>query len=171
MFATAGLFLAAFAGKPQAQTVPETVIKAEMFRRFPDFVEWPAASLATKDEITLCFSNAHPFGQTIDGLANGPLLRGHGVRVRQLKPGDRPDGCHALYVASGDEALLTRVRQSPVLTVGDEDGFCQRGGIINLRVINGRVRFEVHLGNARAAGLKLDSQFVRLAAIVFGGHQ
>ena len=153
-----------------AQAIPETHVKAEMIRRFPDFVEWPAASLGQRDDIAVCFSASHPFGSLVNGLAKGPRVKGHGIQVRELKKTDRPDGCHVLYVAQADEALLERARQLPLLTIGDQGDFCHVGGIINLRVVEGRVRFEVHVGQARKVGLRLDSQFVRLATAVFGGR-
>ena len=163
------LALAAVAcvGSLNAQALPETVVKAEMIRRFPDFVEWPAAALGARDDINLCFSPSHPFGTALNGLGKGPRVRGRGVQIRELKKGEGPDGCHVLYVAQADQALLARARQLPLLTVGDQADFCHAGGIINFRVVDGRVRFEVQAGQAAKVGLKLDSQFVRLATAVF----
>jgi len=153
-----------------AQALPENVVKAEMIRRFPDFVDWPAAALGPRDDISVCFSASHPFGSHLSGLGKGPRIKGHGIQIRELKKTDRPDGCHVLYVAQSEEAILERARQLPILTVGDQADFCHVGGIVNLRVVDGRVRFEVSVGQARKAGLKLDSQFVRLATAVFGGR-
>lgn len=44
------------------------------------------------------------------------------------------------------------------------------GGISNLLVIGGRVRFEITLGRARLAGLRIDSQLLRLATKAYGGR-
>jgi len=165
-----GLAAVACAASLNAQALPETVVKAEMIRRFPEFVEWPAAALAAKDDIVLCFSASHPFGSTLDGLGKGPRVRSRTVQVRELKKGDGPDGCHVLYVAQADQLLLDRARQLPILTIGDQADFCHAGGVINFRVVDGRVRFEIHIGQARKVGLKLDSQFLRLATVVFGGR-
>jgi len=162
-----GLAAVAGAASLTAQALPENVVKAEMIRRFPDFVEWPAASLGPKDDIVLCFSPSHPFGTALDGLGKGPAVRGRAVQVRELKRGDGTAGCHVLYVAPADQALLARARQLPLLTVGDQADFCHAGGIINFRVVDGRVRFEIQVGQAVKVGLKLDSQFVRLATAVF----
>jgi hypothetical protein len=152
-----------------AQALPESVVKAEMIRRFPEFVEWPAATLAGRDSIVLCFSASHPFGPTVANLASGPPVRGHSLRVRELKKGDRVDGCHLAYVAPADPEILESAKSLPVLTVGDQTDFCRAGGIINLRVVEDRVRFEVNVAQARKAGLKLDSQFLRLATVLHGG--
>jgi hypothetical protein len=151
------------------QALPESAVKAEMIRRFPEFVEWPAAALQGRDEITLCFSRSHPFG-TVDGIARGPKILGHGVQVRELKRDDRLDGCHVLYVAAADQGLLEAAKGRPVLTIGDQKDFCQLGGIINLRVVDGRVRFEVNVARGKQSGFKFDSQFLRLATALYGGR-
>lgn len=153
----------------QLQPLPESVVKAEMIRRFPEFVAWPGAILRTSDDIVLCFSASHPFGGATAGLTKGPPVRGHGIRIRELKKGERPDGCHVAYVAPGDQDVLESAKPQPILTVGDQSDFCQLGGIINLRVQEGRVRFEVNVNQARKAGLRLDSQFLRLATALYGG--
>ena len=61
-------------------------------------------------------------------------------------------------------------RDLPVLTIGDEIDFCLTGGIINLQVIDGRVRFEISLTQARRANLKIESQLLRLATRLHGGQ-
>ena len=72
--------------------------------------------------------------------------------------------------APADHDLLARVRDLPVLTIGDEIDFCLIGGIINLQVIDGRVRFEISLTQARRANLKIDTQLLRLATHLHGGQ-
>jgi hypothetical protein len=151
------------------QALPESVVKAEMIRRFPEFVAWPGAILTNRDDIELCFSPSHPFGATAAGLTNGPQVHGHSIRVRELKKGDRLSGCHVVYVAPADPDVLESAKPLPILTVGDQKDFCRMGGIINFQVQEGRVRFEVNVAQARKAGLRLDSQFLRLAITLHGG--
>jgi hypothetical protein len=42
--------------------------------------------------------------------------------------------------------------------------------MIALRVVNGRVRFDVNVDNARRAGLRISSQLLNLALTVRGGR-
>jgi hypothetical protein len=53
-----------------------------------------------------------------------------------------------------------------VLTLGDLPGFVDAGGMIGLRVEASRVRFDVNLSTAQAAGLVLNSQMLKLAGKV-----
>jgi len=145
----------------------ELAIKTEFVLRFPEFVEWPTAA-GDQRPLLLCLSPAHPFGQNLQASVSGQP-RARRIVVRELRNGESVRSCDVAYVASADLSLLNDAANRPILTVGDHPKFCQRGGIINLLVIDGRVRFEIELLQARRAGLKVDSQLLRLASKVYGG--
>jgi len=167
--ATLVLIAVAVAGVP-AQRIPEAEVKAALIRRLPEFVDWPSSAPTGPAPLTLCFSPSHPFGSVLQQLNKGPVIRGRAVAIRELRKGGLPDACHVLYVASADQDLLQQALTRPILTVGDQVDFCPLGGIVNLRVIDDRVRFEVNLTRARRVGLTLDSQLLRLASRLYGGH-
>ena len=167
--ATLALATMAVAGAV-AQRVPEADVKAALIRRLPEFVDWPTSAPPSPAPLTLCFSPSHPFGSILKPLSNGPAVRGRTVAIRELRKGDEPDSCHLLYVAPADQHLLQQALTRPILTVGDQVDFCARGGVVNLRVIDGRVRFEVNLTRAQRVGLAVDSQLLRLASRLYGGH-
>ena len=157
------------AGLAAQSPQPELAIKTEFVLRFPEFVEWPVAG-ADGRSLTLCLSPAQPFGRGVHDSLNAQP-RGRRITVHELRDGQSARACDAVYVASADLALLNEIGDLPILTIGDQPNFCQRGGIINLLVVDGRVRFEIELSRARRAGLKLDSQLLRLASKVHGGRQ
>lgn len=64
--------------------------------------------------------------------------------------------------------MLARARGLPVLTVGESDSFLDAGGMMRLRLLNGRMRFDVNLEAARQSGLRFSSQLLGLAASVRG---
>ena len=146
---------------------PELAIKTEFVLRFPEFVEWPARATDGRP-LSFCLSPSHPFGRNVQASATGQP-RAKQIVVRELREGESARNCDVVYVAAADLSLLDEVANRPILTVGDHPKFCQRGGIINLLVIDGRVRFEIQLLQARRAGLKVDSQLLRLASKVYGG--
>ena len=59
--------------------------------------------------------------------------------------------------------MLQANARQPLLSVGDEPGFLERGGIIALKLSDGRVRFDINLATARETGLRLSSQLLQLA--------
>lgn len=167
----AGAGLVCFALREPPQTpVPEVAVKAAFVAQFPQFVEWPATTAWPDASLQLCLSPAHPFGSQIEELTRQRTVRGRPVAVRVLKKHDAPKGCHLMYVAPEDRDLLPRVGTEPVLTVGSDPDFMARGGIVNLKVVAGHVRFELSLPHARRASLRLDPQLLRLAVTVHGGQ-
>ncbi len=155
---------------PHAQAqISDRSVKAAFLVRFADFVTWPDDSRSRP--FTVCLSPSHNFGAAVATTAKGTVVRGRPMVVRQLRTADPVSDCQLLYVAPSDEHLLPLTRRHPVLTVGEDQGFCQRGGIINLRVEDERVRFEVSLTSAKEAGLSVNSQLLRLAVVVHGGRQ
>jgi hypothetical protein len=93
------------------------------------------------------------------------------VVVRHLAGTDPVADCQVLYIDRADGHLLPLTRRRPILTVGEDVGFCQRGGVINIRMVDNRIRFEVSLIHARGSGLTVDPQLLRLAIAVHGGGQ
>ena len=155
---------------PSAQVPrPELAIKSEFVLRFPEFVEWPMTS-ADRRPLSLCLSPSHPFGKNVQASVSGQP-RARRIVVRELGADEPVRNCDVVYVAAADLSLLDAVKDLPILTVGDHPNFCQRGGMINMLVIDGRVRFEIDLSRARRSGLKMDSQLLRLASKVYGGTQ
>jgi hypothetical protein len=61
------------------------------------------------------------------------------------------------------------VANLPVLTVGDGDTFLDDGGVIQLRTLDRRVRFDISMSAAQHSRLRLSSQLLRLALEVRGG--
>ena len=62
--------------------------------------------------------------------------------------------------------ILQRAGGSSILTVSDVEGFCEKGGIIELLVSDDRLRFEVNLAEARRTHLQLSSKLLALAKLV-----
>ena len=60
-------------------------------------------------------------------------------------------------------ALIRDVGALPVLTVGESAGFLRGGGVVNLVVDSGKVRFDVNLQAAEARRLRISSKLLRVA--------
>jgi hypothetical protein len=62
--------------------------------------------------------------------------------------------------------ILDVVRDGPVLTVGDTDGFASEGGIVNFKIEAGRVRLQINMVAAERARIGISSKLLSLAEIV-----
>jgi hypothetical protein len=168
--AVAACSVAAVVAQPSNDS--DARIKAAFVSKFPQYVEWPAAALAGRQSLALCLAPPDPFGTDLDELVTGEFLNGRPIVVRRIINDDDVDRCHVLVVSSRTgglrEPFMRRAKSVPVLTVGDDAAFLDQGGMIRLRVVGGRVRFDVNVDAMRAVGLKVSSQLLQLALTVKG---
>lgn len=148
----------------------EYAVKAAYLYNFAKFVEWPPEAFAQADApLLICIAGSNPFGGALDTLA-GKLVDSHPVTVRYLPAASGLEQCHIVFIGRAEQgrskALLAKLAQLPVLTVGDNSDFIEAGGMIGLIEAEQRIRFNINLTAARQANLKLSSQLLKLATVV-----
>ena len=151
----------------------EHQLKAAFVSKFPQFTEWPESILNGRQQIELCVAIPNPFGTSLRELTEGERLGSRPLVVRTVdSPGDL-EGCQLLFLPAGPpserKSLLDRARTLPILTVSDAPTFIAEGGMVALRMLDGRVRFEINVNAATQVGLRLSSQLLQLALNVRGG--
>jgi hypothetical protein len=161
---------------PAGQTLEaEHQLKAAFVSKFPQFTEWPEETLNGLQRIELCVARPNPFGTSLRELIAGERLGTRPLVVREIDSPQELDACQLLFVANQSprerRGLLDRARTLPILTVGDAATFIDEGGIVALRMVNGRVRFDVNVEAANQAGLRLSSQLLQLALSIRGGPE
>lgn len=163
--------LAAYAGLRAEDAAGEYRLKAAFVYQFPQFVDWPDEVWRDAPAVQLCVLQPNVFGSALEELARGETLKRRPLAVRLIASPAALDGCHLVFAGTGSDAtgLLKAATARPILTVGETDRFLDAGGIILLRVVNRRVRFEISVDNARRAGLRISSQLLGLAMSVHGG--
>ncbi len=155
----------------EAQPVSETQVKAAYLFSFAKFVKWPAETLpATSDPIRLCILNDSFFQAQLDLIARNKSIDGHPILVILVQNATQSRGCQELFISSAAKQnplpIIESLRGTTVLTVGEEDGFVEEGGIINFILQDDRVHFQVNQNAANKAGIKMSSQLLSLAKLV-----
>jgi hypothetical protein len=157
----------------RAQAVADEFhLKAAFIYRFPQFVEWPLPALKGRQTLDLCVLSPNPFGDALEELVDGETVNGVPLSVRQVDGGTSLATCPVLFLpaaAPDRRAVLRQLANQPVLTIGDSPKFIEDGGIVQLRVVDRRVRFDINTRAASRAGLHLSAQLLRLALNVRGG--
>jgi hypothetical protein len=157
-----------------AQT-PEASLKAAFSLNFAKFAHWPEEAGGTPlQALKVCMVGRSQVASVLSA-SEGESVGGRSVSFDYVRlPGD-VSGCHLLYVSEldldRDRRLLASLSALPVLTISDLPGFARAGGMIELLVIERRLRFEINLDVVRAAGLRLDPKLLRLAIKLYGDRQ
>ncbi len=146
----------------------EYLIKAAFLYNFAKFTEWPDHAFPA-DGLRVCVLGDDPFGATLDSIA-GKTIRGREVQVEHLTDAADAKRCQILFIGASESMRLAEVigeiNELPILTIADMPDFAKSGGIINLKTVENKIRFEINISAAERAGLKFSSKVLRLADLV-----
>jgi YfiR/HmsC-like len=146
----------------------EYQIKGAFLVKFAMFVDWPGKSFANaRSPIVIGILGDDPFGPNYEAALSREIADGHPFVVKRFKEPSDVNDCHILFVSSSENQRLPEVfgmlQKRPILTVGDQERFAHRGGMVNFIKEGGKLRFEVNVAAADVAGLKVNSRLLQLA--------
>jgi hypothetical protein len=154
------------------------VIKAGFIYNFTRFIKWPPQSNSNEEnyKYNICVVGDNPFGSILNRLEDKHRSKEHPLKIRlDVSPGDF-QGCHILFVGFSErfnvEQIVEQTKDLPIITLGDTDGFADRGVNINLLVAKNKVQFEIGRQCLDSKGFKVSSELLDLATrVVEGGCQ
>jgi hypothetical protein len=151
---------------PVAQEVTGPALKAAFLFNFVKFTQWPEGTLPEAAPVRMCVLQDPAVGNALAQAVRGRSVRGHEIRVSEPAPTDTLRDCHVLYVSGARPAVqqvVALVGDAPVLTVSDVRAFSEIGGIAQLHVQQGQLRFAVAVDTARRSGLQISSRLLALS--------
>lgn len=149
--------------------LPEYYAKAKILRLLLDYVEWPEGR--ADQPMVVGVLEPSPFGEHLPRLLEKAVLRGgRPLRLRFLRGPSQITDCDVLFIPEGHEAalggIMRALQDKPVLTIADTPGFARRGVIVNLAIVDSRVRLEVNLAAMKRSGLMISPQVLKGATLV-----
>jgi hypothetical protein len=161
----------ACAGQLPATSTPEAQIKAGIVFNLAQVVSWPD-SAATTTAFGIGVIGHDDSDPALFSLAN-KTVRGRGLALRDTLSPAAFGEVQIVYISRSQAtslgSLLATLAGRPVLTVSELDGFCEQGGMVQMRRERNRVQLRVNREAAERAGLRLSSQLLKVAEIVKGG--
>ena len=153
--------------RPQSQQ-DEYQLKAAFIFHFAQLVEWPGE----RSKLVLCTLGDDPFHGELDDTVSGKQIGSRMLQVRHVRQLSEAHRFQLLFISKAEvrriPAVLSELQHSPVLTVGETDGFLDAGGMIRFCLEGNRLRFEINRSGAETAGLKVSSRLLVLAKNVVG---
>lgn len=156
--------LAALAGLQPVATQAQSAANAQLktaiifnIIRFVDFGEGGST-------LSLCAARGVAGAQDLATL-NGQRIRNRTIVHRSVDPAST-GGCDVVYLGAASSTDIARARQHGTLLIGDSPSFINSGGTVGLVRTGSQIRFEVSTRAARASGITISSNLLRLAARV-----
>lgn len=148
----------AFAIADDMQERAEKIKIAYLFH-FSQFVEWtPKPSV-----FTYCVYEDEHFSERLQQAYAGKMLGVSQIAVQNVTAQSNFDNCQLVYFpAKIPTEILLRLKQKPILTVGEQKSFLTQG-IIYLFEDEQKIRFCINNSAAVNVGLKINSQLLSLS--------
>lgn len=147
----------------------EYQIKAAMMVNFIQFIDWPDDLDQSDDLMTIGIFGADNFGPTLDAI-EGRIVNGKQLKLRRFKSIQELNQCQILFVPESETSrmneILSSLKGTPVLTIGEAERFTQMGGIIRFYIEENHVRFEINQTAAIQSKLKISAKLMEIAKII-----
>lgn len=149
---------------------PEYALKAALIYKLLKFVTWPEPVFADPAQpLALCVVGGDPFEGSLQALSTRQV-HGRDLDVRVLGGSHEAAACQAVFVVATEPdqvALhLKELAGRPILTIGDREGFADRGGVVEIAPRGSRLGFVINIDAARQAALQLAAPLLGLATVV-----
>jgi hypothetical protein len=152
----------------RADSALERQVKAAYLYKFASFVEWPEGSFARPDSpLVIGVHGNDQLAAQVEQMVAGRAVNGHAIAVRRIKRGDSLAGLHILFTAGTDRSLaadvLSAARGQQCLTVSDAEEGLALGSMINFRIAEDKLRFEVAMRQVNLSQLKISARMLAAA--------
>ncbi len=155
------LLLAATCSTDAEEFALDYRVKASYLLNLLRFIDWPHDVCDPHGQLNLSICGA-------DGLdayyaLHDEPVGGRTLYVERIRDIGTPSTQERhILVLGGDKPVQSVPIMRGLLTVGEADAFAARGGILNLLLIGGRVRFEINEEMAKACGFVIDPKLSKL---------
>lgn len=154
----------------------ERGVKAAFLYKFLGYIEWPPTAFPKPDSpFVIGVVGADSVATELTQIASGRTVNNRPVTVRRINERDPLSGIHLVFIgrsaAPRQPQLLAAAQQNSIVTVTETEDALAHGSVINFRLSDGRVRFEVSLAAAEKSDLKLSSRMLAVASSVHGSRR
>lgn len=167
-FMLAANSMATEAGEVQAL---EHQIKAAMLYKFLGYTDWPAESFPSSETpYRIWVLGASSIDRELRNMTNDRKVNNRPIRIYQASSPKQIEQPHLVFVGRYAARHLPRLarmaRQQSFLIVTEDDQGLRDGSTINLRLVDGRIGFDVSLREARENNLRLSARLLSVASTV-----
>ena len=147
-----------------AKQASEYELKAAFLLHFMDFTQWPH-----DNNRVVCVYGNSPFKKYLQTL-NRVKPQHQQVQIKYTSDLNESNGCNILFITRSKkyqlEKILSTLKNRPLLTVSDIEGFAANKGMVEFTTKSDKIRLVINLSAVRKPGIKLSSNLIELARLV-----
>lgn len=162
------IFINAFMSASQA--LKESELKSVFIYQIGKFTRWPQQTTDPGKPFVISIIGKTSPGCEID-IPGDRTIDDRKIVINKISKLREIQGSDVLFITGSEayrlDTILVYIENMPILTIGDTEGFAERGVIINFCIENNKLRFEINLEAVKKASLHLEYRLVKLAVRVF----
>lgn len=167
--ATTLAILAMFSMSAMAQTEkPLYEIHAAMIFNFLKYIQWPDEGAG--GEFVVGVMGEDDVFNTLKGYYDGKPKGSKKYVIKKLSDASEASACSVVYLGKNKgkefDNIKNAVTGKSVLTITDSFNLGKKGSCINLKVIDGKLKFEINQASVSAASLKVSGQLTSMAILI-----
>ncbi|MBP6342769.1 MAG: YfiR family protein [Candidatus Omnitrophica bacterium] len=128
------------------QALTKEDVKAAFIYHFINFTEW---EVPTDGQYDVCIPDDRPLRETASMVFSGKIINNHKIFVKSGR-----EGCHVLVSDNVPDSVN-------MLTIGP----LSKGGMVDFRVVDHKLKFAVNMDNIKRSQLKISSQLLKMAIL------
>ncbi|BHH85556.1 YfiR family protein [Desulforhopalus sp. 52FAK] len=151
----------------------ESKVKAAFVVNFARFINWPTEVFEERNApLVICTVGLARDNQVFAGIES-KKIKGHPLALQSFAALEevRSTSCHLLYMTNVPEksvqAYLAESNSSPVVSIGESDGFAGHGGVIEFIKIKDRLSFKINNSEAKRRRIHINASLLDLAEEVY----
>lgn len=154
------------------ETNLERQVKAAMLYKFLGYVEWPSEAFATPmSPYVIAVAGASDVLGELRHLTADRTVNQRPIVVKKVTSKSNLSGVHLLFVGQDNSTvlhnrLMRRAREHSLVTVTESERGLDQGSVINFRLIDDRLGFDISMVNASTHKLKLSARLLSVASYV-----
>lgn len=151
--------------------VSEQQVKAAMIYRFLGYTEWPESDFGSPAApYRVWVLGASEMANELRTITAARSVNDRPIEVFRTNLPERISSPHVIFVGQNAERYLPELRklahQRSILIITESETGLQAESIINLRLVEGRIGFDVSLANAKNNNLRLSARLLAVASSV-----
>lgn len=117
----------------------------------------------------------NPFGDLFNTMYSGRLINAKPVKIIYINEIYQLEDTDVLYIPTLNseslEKILASEKTKNVLTISDNRGFAQRGGVVQLYFVSQKIKIKINTASAYANNIYVKPALLRIAELVKGERE
>ncbi|MGD9158826.1 MAG: YfiR family protein [Desulfobacteraceae bacterium] len=152
--------------------IEEYTLKAVYLERISRFLEWPPKSNSpwADNYFIIGVLGETQIGKTMEALYATRKIKNKQIKIHYFSTLEKIEECHILYIGPSKSKELNQIlaltRNKPIVTVGDTEGYSEKGVLVNFFIENSKLRFEINERGFYESGILIDSLLLKVARVI-----